>query len=376
MCKGLVVGIQDPRYPIHGSARLTLAVLHALSLNGHRIHYIASWGNTRTEMTNIITRSRFGKSSLLMIKISRIKRPSDFINIIQTLRSDYYYLLCLDRRYTLACKYLSNKLGIPMITYMDSPPYLHRERLVGIKDYLARPVALAWYITIGYLSDITMCVSEYIEDYLHTWGVRAITIEPTFALLDETNDSLKENNDSNYEVEEINNNTILCSCPHDLAILTALRNPNLPIIITGPGAYYLKEYLKMKQISREKVRNVYLMHNVGDKTLEELHEKVIMSLIARPALSGISMTLIQELYFGKAVITDTNTTSRIRGLTEAGAVIVNDDYREWPNLIKKVIRNDKYIDELSTKAKWFFDKKLSPTTFAKSFEHVLRSINV
>jgi glycosyltransferase involved in cell wall biosynthesis len=48
------------------------------------------------------------------------------------------------------------------------------------------------------------------------------------------------------------------------------------------------------------------------RALERLHEKVVASLIARPALAGLSMTLIQELYFGKAIMTDVNTASRIR----------------------------------------------------------------
>jgi hypothetical protein len=158
-----------------------------------------------------------------------------------------------------------------------------------------------------------------------------------------------------------------------LTTLIALKNPDVPVVVTGPQAYYLKEYTKARGIAN-KLRNLHLLHNIRDKALERLHEKVAASLIARPALAGLSMTLIQELYFGKAIMTDANTASRIRGLANSKAVIINDEYVKWPATIKELMKRS-YVNELGVKAREFFDYVLSPKNFARSFEHILRNIN-
>jgi hypothetical protein len=371
MLKGLVVGAQDIRYPIHGSARLALAVLHALALNGHRVHYVASWGNARNEVTEVTTRSRFGESSIFMVKMGRPRGSLSLLNVVvRVLGCDYDYVLCLDRWLTLPCKSLSTKLDVPLITYMDSPKYLHLERLATIKDRFLRPMALAWYATVSLLSNATICVSKYIEDRLGRWGVRAATVEPSYALLRESDGSV---NDDDGELSEVGDDALLCSCPLELTTLIALRNPDVPVVVTGPQAYYLREYLKVRGLANE-LRNLHLLHNIRDGALEKLHDKIAASLIARPALAGLSMTLIQELYFGKAIMTDANTASRIRGLTESKAVIINDEYAKWPATIKELMKRS-CVNELGVKARKFFDDVLSPKKFARSFECILHYIN-
>jgi hypothetical protein len=370
MLKGLVVGGQDIRYPIHGSARLALAILHALALNGHRVHYVASWGNTRNEVTEVTMRSRFGESSILMVKMGRPRGSSSLFNIVRVLGCDYDYVLCLDRWLTLPCKSLSTKLNVPLITYMDSPKYLHLERLTTIKDRFLRPMALAWYTTVSLLSDATICVSKYIEDRLGKWGVKAATVEPSYALLRESDGLV---NDDDGEVSEVGDDALLCSCPLELTTLIALKNPDVPVVVTGPQAYYLREYLKVRGLANE-LRNLHLLYNIRDRALERLHDKIAASLIARPALAGLSMTLIQELYFGKAIMTDANTASRIRGLAESKAVIINDEYVKWPAMIKELTKKS-YVNELGVKARKFFDDVLSPKNFTRSFERILHHIN-
>jgi hypothetical protein len=93
---------------------------------------------------------------------------------------------------------------------MDSPKYLHLERLTTIKDRFLRPMALAWYTTVSFLSNATMCVSKYIEDHLGRWGVRAATVEPSYALLRESDGSV---NDSNGEVSEVGDDALLAVVP-------------------------------------------------------------------------------------------------------------------------------------------------------------------
>jgi hypothetical protein len=369
--KGLVVGNQDIRYPIHGSARLALATLHALALNGHKVHYVASHSSPKIEIAKVITKSRFGESSILMARIGRPKGPLSLSNVIQTLDRDYDYVLCLDRQLILSCKKMSAKLGVPLITYIDSPKYLHLERLTTIKDRFLRPAALFWYITVGFLNDALMCVSKYIEEYLNRWGVRATTVEPSYALLRESKDFVNHEDDG--EVDEIDDGAVLCSCPLKLTTLIALKNSDVPVVVTGPQAYYFREYLKTRGLI-SKLRNVYLLHNIGDKALEKLHDKIAVSLIARPVLTGLSITLVQELYFGKAVVTDTNTAIRIRGLISSKAVIVNDEYLSWPKMVKELMKGGN-IDELMIKARQFFDHMLSSKRFVRSFERVLHSIN-
>jgi hypothetical protein len=305
-----------------------------------------------------------------MVKMGRPRGSSSLLNVVRVLDCDYDYVLCLDRWLTLPCKSLSAKLDVPLITYMDSPKYLHLERLATIKDRFLRPMALAWYITVSLLCNATICVSKYIEDHLSRWGVRAATVEPSYALLRESDGSV---NDDDGEVSEVGDDALLCSCPLELTTLIALKNPDVPVVVTGPQAYYLREYLKARGLANE-LRNLHLLHNIRDRALERLHDKIVASLIARPALAGLSMTLIQELYFGKAIMTDANTASRIRGLAESKAIIINDEYVKWPATIKELMKSG-CINELRVKAREFFDDVLSPKKFARSFEHILHYIN-
>jgi hypothetical protein len=331
------------------------------------------WDSERIEVVEVITRSRYGRSSIIMAGIGKLESPLSLLNIAQVLNADCDYVLCLDRWLTLPCKILSVKLGVPLITYVDSPKYLHLERLVTIRERMLRPMALAWYITIGFLSDVAICVSKYIEDYLSMWGVRAMTIEPSYALLHEDNDIINNNDDS--KVDELENGALLCSCPFEITTLIALRNPDVPVVVTGPQALYFREYLKIKSLTN-KLKNIFLARNISDRALEKLHDKIAASLIARPALAGLSMTLIQELYFGKAILTDKNTASRIRGLVESKAVLINDEYIKWPELAKGLVKEKGYdANELEAKAKLFFDEMLSPMVFARSFEYVLTQYN-
>ncbi|MCC6020604.1 MAG: hypothetical protein LM577_04480 [Thermoproteaceae archaeon] len=335
---------------------------------------MALWGKAGVESSGeIVTRSRFGESRAMFIKISRPKVPlrlsNDVYSIMHAL--DYDYVLCLDRQLILLCRSAARKLGVLLITYMDSPKYLHAERAVTVREGLARPAALAWYITTGLLSDVTVCVSKYIEERLSAWGIGATTtIEPSYALLHESSD-MASNNDDN--VDEVGNDAVFCSCPLELTAYIALRSPDVPVVITGPHAYYFREYLKKKGLA-DRLRNVHLLHNISDRALERLHSKIAISLVARPVLSGVSMTLVQELYFGKVVVTDWNSASRITGLLESGAVVVGERYAEWPKIIKGLMRGDR-AGTLGIKAKQFFDTRLSPWIFAKSFERVLAQIS-
>jgi hypothetical protein len=370
MLKGLVIGGQDIRWPVHGSSRLALVVLHALSLNHHKILYLIPGSSREYEVTRVTMKSRFGESRVVMMKTGMLKNPLSLLHVTRMLGDDHDYILCLDRRSIPLCKVLSTRLDAPLVTYMDSPKYLHLERLTKIREKLLRPVALAWYVIIGLLSDVTITVSKYIEDYLGKWGVRSVTIEPSYALLHERDDLVKSNDD--YKIDELNYNAILCSCPLDLTLLVALKNPEVPIVVTGLQAYYIGEYLRIRGLT-SKFKSLHLLHNISDRALEKLHDKVIISLISRPRLTGISMALIQELYFGKPIITDTNTASRIRGLMKSKTIIVNDRYVKWPSIVKELIKRAD-LNELGVRARQFFDNKLSPRRFATYFEHALHNI--
>ncbi len=383
MLRGLVIGIQDIRYPIHGSARLALVTMHALALSGHKIDYLALWSYNKSEAILVTTRSRWGFARINMIKVP-IKINSNSLPIlsssitdpiIKLFHEDYDYILCLERRYIpTVCRYFSKKLSAPLIAYMDSPKYMHPERLTTT-ELLVRPAALAWYVITSHMSDLTICVSKYIEVFLKKWGTNAITIEPTYALLGRDSDILSKTNNGNYDINSINHEAVLCSCPLNLTVITAIKNPDVPIVVTGPQAYYVREYLKMRGLLN-KVKNIHLLHNISDEDLEKLHNKIVAALVARPALSGLSITLLQELYFGRPVLTDENTASKIRGLIESGSVLINNKYSEWPTTLKSLLNNDEQLRELSRRAESFFNRILSPVRFAETFNHALRSLNL
>lgn len=364
----LALSLQDPRIPIHGGARLHLSIAGALAMVGANVVYMAP--STSTEVKLIYVRTRHGSSQFTLLKAPFRINSLASLNIIKNLLKIYKFnlnfILCLDRRLFLLCKGLSNLLGVPLISLMDAPRYMHTKELLSIgagpTEALKTPAGLAFYHLVVLMSDYTIAPSSYVEEKLQLLAGKITAIEPTFVLLDGKSDILPPT-----RIDELPDELVLLSAPLKMSLYLILKT-KANFVVTGPSAYYLRHFLSSRGVG---LGNVYLLHNINDRDLERLHNKVALAVIARPALTGISITLLQELYFHKPILTDANTANKLNGLMTSGGVMVNNDYRSWNKNIEELLDNKALRSRLSRKAEEFFDLKLRPQLFATRLLKVL-----
>jgi glycosyltransferase involved in cell wall biosynthesis len=160
------------------------------------------------------------------------------------------------------------------------------------------------------------------------------------------------------------------SGPLELLPLLAVRFPRILFTMTGPSAYYARQYVRDKERG-----NIVLLHNVPDSTLKILYNKLSASIIVRPVMTGISMTALQSLYFGVPIIANKTAVLGLEDLVdrynEKGIIKV---FTRWSELVK-ILRDlgNRNRDDLRLKETILsiFDENFSPKIFNTKFNAIL-----
>jgi len=379
--KVLALSIHDLRYSNHGNARLSLSTLGAMALGDTEVLYL-NVAAREDSMSRLYVRSRYGKTHFKFICLSSdgiSQNPASYLNlksVITELCEAPHVILCEDRRLVLLCKTLSIKYEVPIMLRLDSLKYLYYKDLLKsstskLSELSKVPLAIASYIAWTAISDAAICVSKYMEAKFRSLGCSNVrTVEPTFMLLDRTSDLLSS---QRVDLNELPSNLVLCSCPKKLAIYLASKTPEVSYVITGPSAFYTREFLKNL---KSRPRNLFFLWNIGDSLLEELHKKVKLAVIARPLLTGVSMTHVQELYFGLPAIVDSNVASSLNDVSRSGAIVVEDNYLKWPSIVKTLMRDRQLLEDMGVGGERFFDKHLSPIIHANLIRRILSQIGI
>jgi len=366
----LAISKHDLRAPIHGSARLLLSILGALSYY-HNVIYIGATGSY--DDIKLLVEFRNNISSFRQITLSyRYKNPFLIHEIISsTIRHISFVpdiIFCATREHIFTCKLLAEEHDAILIMLQDALKYLY------INNPL-RSLAIPWYVFITLMSDVSICVTRDIEDKLRkiSLGLKKniYTIHPTFMLLTETNESI--NVDRLLDKLEKFNIIVHYSGPLEPLPLFAIKFPSMLFTITGPSAYYAKQYLGDKEW-----KNIMLLHNIPDSMLKILYNKVSASIIIRPVMTGISMTALQSLYFGVPIIANKTAVLGLEDLVnkykEEGIIKI---FTRWSELAKTLRdlsnrnRDDLRLREIILR---IFDENFSPRIFNAKFNVILNNI--
>lgn len=233
--------------------------------------------------------------------------------------------------------------------FLDAARYLYAEEL-GLRARLLKPLASLYYKALASLGDRAVSVSD---DIVKRLGARADTVRGTFMLSASAADA-------DTEDIAVEGEGILYSGPLDVAraLLDVLWRSGTKLVITGPLAYFAREYFKDDG-------RVVLCHNIGDKALEALHRKIRAAVVFRRAMTGISMTIVQELYFDRPVIAN---RIAVRGLEDAPVVVATTP----AEMAEKLRRVDKMEGEESGSE--FFERELSPPVFFRRISRVYEEL--
>ncbi|MCX8205364.1 MAG: hypothetical protein N3H31_06925 [Candidatus Nezhaarchaeota archaeon] len=278
-------------------------------------------------------------------------------------------LFISERRTFLLCKKLLLKLNKPLLLLQDALKYLFIEQLVKasslkIRDLLIVPPARLYYLLSTAASDLSIAVSRDIELRLKNPLMRnkVYTVRPTFMLVSSSHSLETEK----LTVDELPNELVIYSGPLTILRYLASKTPAINYVVTGPSAYYAKH------MGLGDFRNVHLLHDVSDVLLSKLHEKAVIALIIRQVMTGISMTIVQELYFGKPVLVNSVAIQGLEELSGLGVAEVEDNLPKLPLHLREMLRNEDRLKDAGAGALRFFEEHLSPTAYAKNVRSVLR----
>jgi len=368
----LALSVHDLRAPIHGSARLALSMIGALALKGVNVTYVRLLSG-KSELTRIITTSRYGDSSFLQLSLPYMRSTStreyllrlpnmvDIRKIIANVCQDSDVVLCLDRKLFPLCKYLSMHLRAPLILSGDALKYL-------VTFESLTPIARLYYALAMALSNITITITKKLEEEAKNLSLlgnllRIQTLRPTFMLLkDDFRDGERE------ALSSLPESLVLYSGSPSLLKFLAKKLSHVNFVVTGPQAYYAKI------AGLDRFRNVYLLHNISDRALAELHRYITCAVVHRDAMTGISITILQEMYFGKPVIANSTAALGFEDAVESGLVLIAEESRSYVDMLQHLLSNEEALYKLSTRIIEFFDRKLSPMIYAEKLYRLIQSL--
>jgi glycosyltransferase involved in cell wall biosynthesis len=366
-CNILVISKHDLRAPFHGGARLLLSILGALSYH-HNVVYMGFTGIY--DNAKICTEFRNYLTSFYQVTLGyHYKNPFSIHKAASdTIRYTNFFpdiILCASREYIFACKLLARKYGAILLLLQDALRYLY------INSFL-KALAVSWYILVTVMSDVSICVTRDIENRLRKLSLgfkkNIYTIRPTFMLLAD----MGKNTNVNEFLDKLEGfDTIVhYSGPLELLPFLAVRFPCTLFTITGPSAYYAKQYVRDKEC-----RNIVLLHNVPDSVLKALYDKLSASIIIRPVMTGISMTVLQSLYFGVPIIANKAAVLGLEDLVnkynEKGIIKIFTRWGELAKTLRDLSNRNRDDLRLRETILRIFDENLSPRIFNAKFNAIL-----
>jgi len=121
----------------------------------------------------------------------------------------------------------------------------------------------------------------------------------------------------------------------------------------------------------DKLENIVPIGPVVDDYLSHLYKNACGFLLFYPWVAGVSMKLVEALYYGKAIITTLHPASKLNGLVERRVVLVADDFSSILKATSHLLNDENYRLDFERKAKQYFNEHLSPNKHATLWAKVL-----
>jgi glycosyltransferase involved in cell wall biosynthesis len=368
-----------------------LACAASLALRGHEVIHVQLGSNfvfeemkvqldtgvANVKYVEVPTSSKHAQSyvtKLISEKICNIQS----IDVIITMPSAPFYLA-----YNIARK--SHK---PLILRVSS---------VGLFDTFKEAIALFhWYR--GAL-ELAPAMKRLIESLTHSNIVIAhsafaakflrriypfrkpVLIYPTYAKImqkDQVNPNTR-----NWDLEE--DLTVLgvtmvgrsgMPARHDKKILEimyaiAKHNPDINVIVLGSSHTEAQESLNVSSIPT----NLKLMGFIYDDALIEQLYKHASLVIAPVFFRGVSNRLIEALFYGKPILTNSYVKEMFPDLEHKRNIFISDEYEKYPHLIRMLLTSRDTLDRLGEGARKTWKEIFSDTIFGFKMETIIKAFD-
>ena len=373
----LYVSSRDLLKPFKGDTRLILSSLGALSLKGYKtIHLYLAPKKPREPYTITATDGEV-KASINVIEIpfgeesyqnSWFNSNKLLNDIINQLPEKPNTIICERRPLFMLCSKLSKYLKVPWILRIDALKFfwaLKRAQYTrNIIPLLKAPFVIASYVLMAKYADYGICVTKLLEKKLRRLMVKNITtVEPTYLTISDMDKYIPDDFDLNKIDEDY---VIISTKDYKVIKLVALKASNFKYIIIGSPPQRMTERLP---------KNIVWTGTIPDQKLIQLYKNALCTIIYRPWLSGVSMTFVETLRYGRPCIINSAAINLTNGYENIEGFLVTDDVSVWPTLLEKLQANKSFKLQLEIAARKFFDENFSPEIHTVKMKHVIDITN-
>ena len=227
------------------------------------------------------------------------------------------------------------------------------------------PYTMTFYTaSLARASDWALTLAFQDERELRKLLVRRVsTVEPTYAPI--------ANHASRDEVRHLVEEHpafFITYEPRRLHVRLARALPGVDFLIIGVSQEALTRALGLP---REKVPdNMMALGRVYEPDLAMLFERAMALLIPQKCFSGFCIRLIEGLAYGTPMLTTRDVAGKVRGLVDGVHLLVEDDYRRWPDLLARLAEDEELRIELGENAREFYQRRLRPQVHGRRIEAI------
>gem|GEM_PF-4739224 len=372
-------------HPKSGDERLIASSLVALASHGYDCHYV---NIIKKYSSNFLLRYSISgldtKAKVRCLDITRELLVKYLVNnnMNKIVESKPDFILCFTPKVWLLSKMLSEKLGVRLIYRPHSIRGIYAKYIYrfthDVRELVRAPFSIVRHVLFSTLSDFTVPVTGVEENALlrlRTNRDKICTIGPTYL-------RTRHPREDRLRTFEIPNETYFLSFGTfkgwdafqgifglKILIKLARKLPHVKFLLIMTSSD-LREFCTTYGI--DKPENIVPTGPVNDdNNLSHLYKNACGFLLLYPWVTGVSMRLVEALYYGKAIITTLHPASKLNGLVERRGVLVADDFPSILKATSHLLDDEYYRLDFERKAKQYFNEHLSPNKHATLWAKVL-----
>jgi glycosyltransferase involved in cell wall biosynthesis len=158
--------------------------------------------------------------------------------------------------------------------------------------------------------------------------------------------------------------------PFKILYFIARKCPEVNIVIAGGSSSEARRKFGLSQIPKNLIFVGWIS---SDNVLKVLYDHA--SLVVFPIFfRSISNRLIEALYYGKPILTNSYAKLLHNKLEHLHHVFISDNYTQYPNIVRRLLKNETLLEELALGAKKAYSSFFSSRRCGLAMKHVIESI--
>lgn len=367
----ILLSVHDPKEPYHGGARATLGYLALASLlnNGKAIYIrVGSWRISETSTYTLtlqhydktlhikcievpLLKSYTAKDSILNLYTQYLTKS--IVNSLSKSKNEYALIIVGWRHFwpvTMSLRLsmlLTRKQRVMLVGIADALPGFYAREYISTHMKAVIPVAFGklYYALIWRNIDVLIAISSDIEGKLKSLLYpNVIALRPLYVKIQSV--SLTEGSEigKHESMDMIVENVCDLSQKYRLIIFSSAPRDIIDVIAKKSSDCLFLTFQPLLDVRTPRSNNVVLIpKGIPDDILAKLYACVDLIWVHRKVMTGISMTILEALYYRKPVICNTTALRGYEDLMHTNAILPYNSLHDVSALIKLI---DKYFTHI------------------------------